>query len=52
MFIGVLVNKLSAQQTVETWFDGIAVLYYTLRRLTLYDFAADEKITIEDIIFD
>jgi outer membrane protein TolC len=26
--------------------------YYTLRRLTLYDFAVDEKITIEDIIFD
>ena len=26
--------------------------YYTLRRLTLYDFVADEKITIEDIIFD
>ena len=26
--------------------------YYTLRRLTLYDFAADEKLTIEDIIFD
>lgn len=26
--------------------------YYTLRRLTLYDFAADEKIKIEDIIFD
>lgn len=26
--------------------------YYTLRRLTLYDFAEDEKITIEDIIFD
>lgn len=26
--------------------------YYTLRRLTLYDFAANEKITIEDIIFD
>jgi len=26
--------------------------YYTLRRLTLYDFAKDEKITIEDIVFD
>ena len=26
--------------------------YYTLRRLTLYDFRTDEKITIEDIIFD
>ncbi|TMM56813.1 TolC family protein [Maribacter algarum] len=26
--------------------------YYTLRRLTLYDFAADQKIAIEDIIFD
>lgn len=26
--------------------------YYTLRRLTLYDFKADEKITIEDIVFD
>ena len=26
--------------------------YYTLRRLTLYDFAADEKITMEDILFD
>ena len=26
--------------------------YYTLRRLTLYDFAVDEKITIEDILFD
>ena len=26
--------------------------YYTLRRLTLYDFKADEKITIKDIIFD
>jgi outer membrane protein TolC len=26
--------------------------YYTLRRLTLYDFAVNEKITIEDIIFD
>ena len=26
--------------------------YYTLRRLTLYDFEDDEKITIEDIIFD
>jgi len=26
--------------------------YYTLRRLTLYDFKVDEKITIEDIIFD
>ena len=26
--------------------------YYTLRKLTLYDFASDEKITIEDIIFD
>ena len=26
--------------------------YYTLRKLTLYDFAVDEKITIEDIIFD
>lgn len=26
--------------------------YYTLRRLTLYDFAEDEKITIEEIIFD
>jgi len=26
--------------------------YYTLRRLTLYDFAVDEKITIADIIFD
>lgn len=26
--------------------------YYTLRRLTLYDFKADEKITIEDILFD
>jgi len=26
--------------------------YYTLRRLTLYDFKDDEKITIEDIVFD
>lgn len=26
--------------------------YYTLRRVTLYDFKADEKITIEDILFD
>tara|TARA_R110002051_G_scaffold113741_1_gene186322 strand:- start:4639 stop:6075 length:1437 start_codon:yes stop_codon:yes gene_type:complete len=26
--------------------------YYTLRRLTLYDFVKDEKITIEDIVFD
>lgn len=26
--------------------------YYTLRRLTLYDFISEEKITIEDIIFD
>lgn len=26
--------------------------YYTLRRLTLYDFKADEKITIEDILYD
>jgi len=26
--------------------------YYTLRRLTLYDFKVDEKITIEDILFD
>jgi len=26
--------------------------YYTLRRLTLYDFKEDEKITIEDIVFD
>ncbi len=26
--------------------------YYTLRRLTLYDFIEDEKITIEDIVFD
>jgi len=26
--------------------------YYTLRRLTLYDFNKDEKITIEDIVFD
>ncbi|MFH6603683.1 TolC family protein [Maribacter algicola] len=26
--------------------------YYTLRRLTLYDFKTDEKIEIEDIIFD
>lgn len=26
--------------------------YYTLRRLTLYDFIAEEKIAIEDIIFD
>ena len=26
--------------------------YYTLRRLTLYDFAVNEKITIEDILFD
>ena len=28
------------------------VNYYTLRRLTLYDFVKDEKITIEDIVFD
>ena len=26
--------------------------YYTLRRLTLYDFRVDEKITVADIIFD
>ncbi|MEO9890896.1 TolC family protein [Aurantibacter sp.] len=26
--------------------------YYTLRKLTLYDFKEDEKITIEDIVFD
>lgn len=26
--------------------------YYTLRRLTLYDFISEEKITIEDILFD
>lgn len=26
--------------------------YYTLRRLTLYDFLTDEKITIEDIVFN
>lgn len=26
--------------------------YYTLRRLTLYDFKVDDKITIEDILFD
>ena len=28
------------------------VNYYTLRRLTLYDFKVDEKIEIEDIVFD
>ena len=26
--------------------------YYTIRRLTLYDFITDEKIVIEDILFD
>jgi len=28
------------------------VNYYTLRKLTLYDFTTKEKITIEDIVFD
>ncbi len=40
-----VVNYLNSLE--KFWID-----YYTLRRLTLYDFIEDEKIEIEDIIFD
>jgi outer membrane protein TolC len=35
------------QSLEKFWVD-----YYTLRRLTLYDFAKDTKISVDDIVFD